>query len=211
MFVPSIHGFPFANSWPRGTPVLRLGPLRIGDASGGLCGGMVFAVLDYVRHDRPRPAEPSLLFDYCRGRLLDSWHLPFGALKYYDWQRRPTLSRSVAGVTLVDGTAALSAAIEWPKVQLALDAGSVTPLGLVIAAGYDPRRMGRHHQVLATNYRVENESVAIAIYDPNWPDQDDLTLTLRLDGPAMIVHSLEGPIVRGLFLNDYTPADPKLS
>ena len=49
-FLPSTRGFHFANAWPPG-PTVRFGPLDprligVGDASTGLCGGMVYTVAD---------------------------------------------------------------------------------------------------------------------------------------------------------------------
>ena len=49
-FQPSANGFAFENSWPSEPAVsveTAFGPINIGDASAGLCGGMVFAALDY--------------------------------------------------------------------------------------------------------------------------------------------------------------------
>ena len=49
-FLPSTHGFHFANAWPPG-PTVRFGPLDpriigVGDAADGLCGGMVYTAAD---------------------------------------------------------------------------------------------------------------------------------------------------------------------
>jgi len=65
--VPSADGFAFANAWPAAPAVtvpLLVGSAGIGNAARGLCGGMVFAALDY-------------------------WHLPAGVARYYRWMLRP--------------------------------------------------------------------------------------------------------------------------
>jgi hypothetical protein len=159
----------------------------------------------------PQAAEKSLIRFFC-GRLLDSWHLPFGVLKYYDWQRRPTGSRFWAGVKVLDGPAFLSAVVEWPKVKDVLDAGGLAPLGLVTVGSFDPRQMARHHQVLAYGYEQNGNSVVLDVYDPNYPNDDALTLTVDRSDPdadRMIVHGREGPIIRGIFLTEYAPVDPR--
>lgn len=49
-FLPSRHGFAFVNSWPSEPAVVLttpFGKIGVGNASAGLCGGMVFAALDY--------------------------------------------------------------------------------------------------------------------------------------------------------------------
>lgn len=212
-FLPSKHGFPFPNCFPAGAPVLDLpGPLgRLARyPGGGVCGGMVFVALDHYLHGVPVPAEPTdALFRHLWRRLLGSWNFPFGVLRYYDWQRRPLESRFVGGVRVRVGTTALTAA-EWPKMRALLDAGMPAPLGVVQATGYDPRQMPRHHQVLATGYDATDDGVSLHVYDPNWPGDDALTLTLPLrtpDAGAMVTHGIEGPTVRGVFLSEYRRPD----
>ena len=217
-FVTSVHGFPFPNWYPPGTPILRvptpLGPLLLGDANGGVCGGMVFAALDYYLFGQTRPARADgPVLGYFARRLLDSWNMPFGVLKYYDGQRRPGASRSLAGVRLLDGLSRLNVVEEWPKIRQAIDAGLPAALGLVKARSYDPRQLARNHQVLAHGYELAEDGgrVSIQIYDPNYPNDDTATLTLSLTDPdadTPVVHSCEGPSVRGLFLTEYArPAE----
>src|SRR5262245_56996575 len=84
-FLPSRHGFHFANRWPPGPArTIHLGPVHIpiGDVGRGLCGGMAFVARDlFARHEDappdtapPRPDEP--LFKEIVDRQFDS----FGAL-----------------------------------------------------------------------------------------------------------------------------------
>src|SRR5262249_21750481 len=66
-FLPSGNGFAFTNAWPS-EPAVTLktpfGPINIGNAAAGLCGGMVFAALDYWHAGtvppaaRPGPNDP---------------------------------------------------------------------------------------------------------------------------------------------------------
>jgi hypothetical protein len=214
-FRPSRHGFPFPNWFPPGTPVIEIptpfGTIPIGDAHGGVCGGMVFAAVDLFEAGRTVPREPTQpVFKFFCRRLLDSWHLPFGALKYYDWQRRPTASKIWGGVRLVDGLRSLTLAEEWPRIQARLDLGRLAPLGLVKAEGLDPRLLGRHHQVLAYDYSISGVTVVIHIYDPNYPGDDTATLTFTMapeDSGDRIIHSCEGPVVRGMFSVEFVPAE----
>src|SRR5258706_11482102 len=79
VFLPSQHGFAFSNAWPS-QPALLLptpfGDIRIGNADGGLCGGMVFATIDYWHSgeapppDPPGPGEPPV--SHIVQRLIDS-------------------------------------------------------------------------------------------------------------------------------------------
>jgi hypothetical protein len=215
-FLPSTHGFPFPNWWPPGTPVMRVptpfGAIPVGDASGGVCGGMVFAAADLFHAGRPVPAEPERpVFDYFCKRLLDSWHFPFGALKYYDWQRRPTASSTYWGVRLLDGTRRLTLTQEWPKVQTLLAGGRLAPLGLVKAQGLNPKQMGHHHQVLAHRFEEHGGAATLHIYDPNYPGDDGCTLTFTTDAPdsdGCVTHAREGPVVRGFFSVDHEPVLP---
>src|SRR5487761_1200496 len=80
-FLPSGQGFPFTNSWPsQPAVVLRtpFGPVNIGNAAAGLCGGMVFAALDYWHAGtpppprQPAPADP-LYGDLGRRTISEQW------------------------------------------------------------------------------------------------------------------------------------------
>ena len=123
----------------------------------------------------------------------------------------PPPAKLGGGIRLVNGTAFLTATIEWPKVRAVLDAGELAPLGLVKPHSLDFRIMGQHHQVLAYRYEIHGDDVAIDIYEPNYPGDDTARLCFNIanpDGENLITHSCEGPCIRGLFLTDYTTCDP---
>jgi len=210
-FLPSKHGFPFANCFAHGTPVLEIGPFAIGDISRGLCGGMIYLALDYFFSRRTMPPELNdKLLTELRHRLLESFDFPFGYLRYYESQWRPERSVSFAGVTVVEGITRRTLTVEWPKVKALLDAGSPVPLGLVQVKTYNlnPWILGSNHQVLAYMYEwiAPLGDVCLRIYDPNYPSDDTVTLTLKLDdlesGDA-VIHSVDGPRVRGFFITAY--------
>lgn len=211
-FLASKHGFPFPNCYPPGSPVVELptpfGRITLGDASGGLCGGMVFAALDFYLTGVACPAVPTdPVYRYLCRRLLDSWNLPFGVLRYFDWQRRPGASRRWAGVRVQDGVARLTIEEEWPKVKAWLDRGQPAPLGLVKAHSFSPRQLPKNHQVLALGYRLEGDDLTVRVYDPNHPGDDTTTLALSLRDPeaeATVTHNREGARVRGFFLTEYS-------
>src|SRR6187200_2862767 len=97
-FSASQNGLAFTNSWPHQPNVVLdvpgIGKLPIGDASNGLCGGMVFLVRDVFDAGLPpltagRPAQGTPLYDYIVRRLFDSFDLPTGVLRYYEWMHTP--------------------------------------------------------------------------------------------------------------------------
>ena len=104
-FTPSINGLHFVNSFPS-EPVVNVtvplfGTIPIGDASGGLCGGMAFTVRDVfeTKGMKPladttppgrQPGPDTPLFKYIAGRLIDSFDLSrAGFMKYYAWMTTP--------------------------------------------------------------------------------------------------------------------------
>jgi hypothetical protein len=92
-FLPSTHGFHFGNAFsgPDLTVSLpAIGTVDIGDASTGVCGGMVFAVRDFFEAKLPMlansvpPQAGTPLFTYITGRLFDSGHpCPLGLVTVY--------------------------------------------------------------------------------------------------------------------------------
>ena len=62
-FLPSAQGFRFVNRFDDDAPVFTIpvppfGDIPVGKAAGGMCGGMVFAVLDLYRAGMLPPADP---------------------------------------------------------------------------------------------------------------------------------------------------------
>jgi hypothetical protein len=223
-FRPSVHGFAFANSWPDEPAVsipTPLGAISVGNASAGLCGGMVFAALDYWHAvlvppvQRPAPADP--LFGYVVHRLVDSWNVPAGVAEYYQWMNLPDADRafSALGQTVVAqrGLVWRTVQVQWPAVRADLDSGIPVPLGIVTVASANPQDLGQNHQVAAWSYQLSGSTVTVLVYDPNSPGRDDVGITFdsaatgSTDGA--FTHTLGiGHPVRGFFRTAYSPAQP---
>ena len=193
-FVPSDHGFQFRNAFPSVPTIIiptPLGNIELGDASNGLCGGMVFCALDYylAKHRIPTDKTPpttGLLFKTIVRRLLNSFNLPLGILGYIilmnpDYPDGETRS---GGINFAPhGRAWQNIRVEWPDIKSILDSGKPCPLGLVRIKSRDLSKLGKNHQVLATGYDVKDDLLTLFIYDPNYPNRDKLTLSLSLANP----------------------------
>ena len=175
--------------------------IGFGNAARGLCGGMVFAALDYWHAGAPppgqRPAGGTPLYQFIVRRLIDSWHVPAGVGKYYQWMNRTDVDR-------------LSAEQEWPRIRDSIDAGQPAALGVVTMASAWPGLLGRNHQVLAYGYEQSGDAVTLAVYDPNSGPDDRIRIAFDTT-PAAIEHNLNiGWPVRGFFRTGYAPAAPPL-
>jgi hypothetical protein len=222
-FLPSQNGFHFANDFPH-VPLRSIGipgvvRVPIGDASNGLCGGMAFAVRDYLGVNRPVPADttpPSSgpLFDYLVRRLFDSFMLPVGPLKYLALMN-PALPDGESFWSRLGigphGRAWRMVREEWPKVRDDIEAGVPSPLGLVRVKSANPMDLGQDHQVLAYAYDLTGTRLVLRLYDPNWPDRDDVTMSLDVADPthpiAVTTHPDTTPVY-AFFRVDYRPATP---
>jgi hypothetical protein len=222
-FLPSRDGLAFINNWPKHSDVVVkipvVGDVVIGDASRGLCGGMVFTALDGFTAKLPPPSAPqpppgTPLFDYIVRRLIASWHVPEGIAKYLQWMNTTTHTSRFMEITGHHGVASWTVKDEWQKVKADLDAGQPSPLGLVTVESNDPRRLSDNHQVLAYGYELDGAKVTIKVYDPNTDRTvgDGLQMTAMLDDPdqsAHIVHNIAiDHDVRGFFHVGYEPAIP---
>ena len=219
-FRPSRHGFHFANRFPPG-PTLRLGPLDprivgIGDASAGLCGGMALTVRDLFEAgidpppDREPPANGSRRFRALVRRQVQSLDWLRVPARFYDagafrpdppsWWSRLLRRRPPREVALDQA---------WPAVRSEIDAGRLAPVGLVRRAEANPLRLTLNHQVLAWGYRVEPGFVALRLYDPNWPDRDDVEAQIVLgpDGRPTGLASTTGEPLVGLLSLPSPPRD----
>ena len=222
-FLPSRHGFGYTNAWPPQPAVVLstpFGRIDIGNAGAGLCGGMVFAALDFWHAgtvpppDRPEQGQP--LFSWFVRRLVDSWHLPAGAAQYYQWMNLPDGDRAFNAfgrrVVTERGLAWRTLRVQWPQVRADLDRGIPVPLGVVTVASARPVDLGHNHQVLAYGYEVNGGHLAVRVYDPNRGQRDDITIDVDTGTPTRaraFTHNLDlDRPVRGFFRTAYTPLAP---
>jgi hypothetical protein len=224
-FLPSQDAFAFTNSWPPGPAVTIPMPLRgagigIGDTAAGLCGGMIFAALDYwharVRPPEARPAPGSPLQRYIVRRLIASWRIP-AVTRYYRWMIRPDGDRDITvlgrrlGKTR-HGVSWRTIAVQWPRIRASLDDGIPAPLGLVTVASANPAQLRHNHQALAFGYDLSGHEVTLRVYDPNSGQDDGVGIRFDASDPehaTKFAHNLNlGWPVRGFFLVGYSPATP---
>ena len=100
---------------------------------------------------------------------------------------------------------------EWPAIKKDLDEGRLSTLGLVRAVSLDLKMLGRNHQVLAYGYDLVGSQLTIRICDPNWPGDDDVTLSLDIsDARAAVVpaYSRPDPTTFCFFRAPYAGRDP---
>jgi hypothetical protein len=120
------------------------------------------------------------VFRYVADRLLDSLSLPFGPATYLKLMH-PALPDG--DLPLVHGRAWRMVRLEWPAIRGELDRGTLSPLGLVRTKSRDPRDLGANHQVLAWGYDLEGTRLTLRLYDPNYPDDDQVTMSLDIGRP----------------------------
>jgi len=180
----------------------------VGDAAAGLCGGMSFVVRDlFEAHvdpppDTQPPANGSPRFRALVRRQIESLDWLRVPLRFYDLGAfRPFgRRRSAADVALAD---------EWPKIRTEIDAGRLAIVGLTRAKSANPFKLSANHQVVAYGYRAEPESIALQLYDPNWPDRDDVEARLFLaEGRPLRLESSTGEPLLGFFMTRYQRAQP---
>jgi hypothetical protein len=146
-FLPSVDGFAFVNSWPS-QPAVELptpfGLIAVGDAAAGLCGGMVFAALDYWHAgavaSTAQPSREDRLYRYIVRRLVESWHVPAGVAQYYQWMNLPDADTGFNAfghrIIVERGLAWRTIGVQLPAVRADLDLGLPVPLGVVTAASF---------------------------------------------------------------------------
>ena len=178
-FLPSTSGMKFTNHFPSGIPIVSI-PLPIGrsipvgDASNGVCGGMVYAAMDlFLAKPRLRvpdtttsPDGENPLTRYVTRRLVDSFALERGVSSNVARYLR-LMSTPDRDSFIVDGVGSVMAHQEWPKVKRDIDAGRPSPLGLVAGRHVSPMDfsakvslLGHCHQVLAYAYDVSRRRPA---------------------------------------------------
>jgi hypothetical protein len=230
-FLPSTHGFRFANSFPGyflpfSTPAFMETPKV--SSKYGLCGGMCAAAYDFALVRKPIPTikqvprQGSRLQRYLFRRQMDSLgDLGQGAIKVAQWTSLPDN-------TLV-GTMRRTAD-EFVSIRHKLDQNNLVVLALIYAHASTLRDLSKliftNHQVLAYGYRADVPGgYTIEIYDPNLPGRDDVAIHLEPlamgeeaspSGPQIVMGAKPTQQVgdtyyrdvRGFFSMPYTPVQP---
>jgi hypothetical protein len=243
-FYPTGRGFAFTNKWDGDLPVMSIGflwnrlfeslPGPLGDlgiskvvdenwlpfthADTGLCGGMVYTVMDYYYNHLLPPDQTQspvsrndVLYQYIQDRLWDSFDVTGQGHRYlgYSSPHYPNGDEGVFQVLgLTRGRSWVTYREEWPRIQADIDAGQLSPLGLIHSDNLD---IGSNHQVLAYAYRKSGQDVTLYIYDPNLGQKEvtfDFNVT-QTDGEVHIRRTPEGKRIWCLFrTNGYSPKMP---
>jgi hypothetical protein len=226
-FTAADNGFRFANRFPH-RPIRRfqlgsVATLDIGDAANGLCGGMSFAARDLFEHHRTPPPDTDApasgpLYDYLVDRQIDSFDDGIVPVRFFSLMSptrpdREPLWAQLLGTIGFDRHSRTYVMVheEWPAIKRDLDEGHLSALGLVRAVSLDPTMLGQNHQVLAYGYDLDGTQLAIRIWDPNWPRDDDVTLSLDISDPRGAVvprYSKPDPTTVCFFRAPYQGRDP---
>lgn len=248
-FHPHGRGFMFRNNWSGDLPVISIGflwnrlfeslpgPLSelgiskvvdenwlpITHANAGLCGGMVYTVMDYYYHHLLPPdirSTPSSngdpLFQFVRERLWDSFDVAGQGHRFlgYSSPHYPNgdegVFQNVLGLT--KGRSWITYREAWAEIQADIDAGRPSPVGLIQTDNLD---IGRNHQVLAYAYEKSGQDVTLYIYDPN-ESQTEIALKFNItatDGEVGITRIGGSPennhrIYCFFRINGYVPKAP---
>ena len=140
--------------------------------------------------------------------MFDSFNLPLGIGRYLELME-PAFPDVGPGFGL-PGRASVMVQDEWPRIQAALDSGHPIPLGLVKVKSDQPDDLGKNHQVLAYGYDLNQTDVSIFVYDPNYADRDDVSLSFSIASVhAPVTVSYSPPeTVYCFFHTPYTPVSP---
>lgn len=173
-FLPSRNGFAFANNFP-GTPLPSfLGGTASGNSAFGLCGGMTAASADYFLagllppRTRELPQRGSALYEYLFLRQAESIGPGIvTAGKFAEWMSKPNAELEVRSLS------------ELAALETRLKEHPIAPIGLILAGADGKRDIRENHQVLALGIEREGSAAKIAIYDPNFPEDDSVRIELR--------------------------------
>jgi len=227
-FEPATNGFQFVNSFPHSAlKAFKLGnvaTLDVGDAANGLCGGMSFSTADLHRSglrpppDTAPPAADTPAYRYIVDRQIASFDDGRVPLRFYSLMEpsrpaRESMLSSLLGMIGIDRHSRTWVMVhtEWPLIRKDLDEGRLSMLGLVRVVDVDPNKLGHNHQVVAYGYDLDGTSLRIRIYDPNWPRDDTVTISLDISderGAATPTWSKPDAALMCFFRAPYAPADP---
>ena len=211
-FRPSIHGWPFGNSWKKDILFDKV------TLSMGFCGGMCWRALQRfynaipIPRVIPQPSEGDELY----GEIWDAQVNSVTAStlwKIYEWQMSPDLSHR----TNLMHSLGYRTKKAWPAVRSKIDASKPVTLTLITSSNdSNLLHLKDVHRVVAYAYKIRSinpgegspdgadKAVIIHIYDPNYPNDDNVRLRFFLGGEDnnIRINHNRGDDVHGFFLDD---------
>ncbi len=201
-FRPSSHGLAYANRFPVALEV----PLGFTSwelsTDFGLCGGMIYRVLDAWESSQSidrSPVRPRLGSEaYWRlVRRQAETLVPGVWAKVLEWQQRPDRERRWCPLTSLRR----SVPRELRTLEARIDRGWVVPICLIRRFGF--ANPSYNHQVLVYGYERSGTTMTLRIYDPNHPNDDTVTLEVTLGRRRLYMRQSTGESNRGLFVMSY--------
>jgi hypothetical protein len=219
-FLPSTSAPLFGNSpWPPGLDLSisidGLPSFSLDATAMGLCGGMVFTARDIFQAKKPQLRSgnsvglPMPTAQYLLNRQVDSL-----SPMVTTWLHK---TEELDHSTVLGGQGLFAETIgEATKVMQTIDRGVLCPIGVVLTQSWSPLAIGDNHCELVFGYDLVGSKLTLHTYDPNFPAEDSLTISLDISRttPAGVI-STNGTsnrsrrdTVRGFFVLDYSPHDP---
>ena len=189
---PSGYTLQFPNNFPDST--------FVGISFPGLCGGMVFTVLDYAfagvlaPTTTNTPSTNTPLGSYIQERQADTiLEHPYNAARFVELLANPD-----------DDAVAETTNEELATLKAKIDHGAPAPLGLIPSPW--TLDVTQAHQVLATGYRTDADGTkVVVIWDSNRPRQ----YTELRQAPGFATWSeTGGDVWRGFFVTEYSRKSP---
>ncbi len=219
-FRPSIHGWPFDNSFRFTFSIVG----QDVDVTWGFCGGMCWTALKrfyagtLLPRDLVKPNQGDALYNEIFLSQIES--LPQNTvLGILLWQQSPDMGHTFNPYSSLGH----DTQVQWnDTVKALLDQGKPVTLTVIETSNdFNPAHLSKNHRVVAYAYELTslpkankgevrgdwNENIrklVISIYDPNYHNDDDVKLTLYLgcdDSWIGMSHS-HGDEVHGFFHDD---------
>jgi hypothetical protein len=157
---------------------------------------MAYTARDLWEFKVPPPADPAPpargnpRFDYLVNRQIDSFDNGLVPLRFFklmdpDRPAREPWWAELIGRLGIDRHSRtwVMVNVEWPAIRRDLDGGSLATVGLVKVVGRDPNQLGLNHQVVAYGYDLDGSTVTLRLYDPNFPNDEEVTLRFDTGDP----------------------------
>lgn len=211
-FSPSQHGWNFVNSFDK---KYFFNQITVGL---GFCGGMVFSAFDRYNKNQAIPAQKTppkdgeRLFKHLYNRQLTSFNSGGVIARVLNWINKADEAHAHRGHSVGYLTKK-----EMKKIKEQVKAGKPVPIVLVRHEGItNTFKAGDSHQVLVYKYTEEStlNRVRFWVYDPNYPNRDDIVLTIYkgyAENRIRIIHSAQSTLrERGFFINNAYNKDIKI-